>query len=128
MEKLKHYWGRRDDAKQYLKWVLGYTKPYIPQLSLLMMFDLLSTLMSVGMAIIGKRLIDSATTGELNELWSIMIMYGLVIIGSQILNMVSGLCRLLSMRSLDLEFVRKYTEESLILTGLIFPSIIQVTL
>ena len=91
VEKLKHYWGRRDDAKQYLKWVLGYTKPYIPQLSLLMMFDLLSTLMSVGMAIIGKRLIDSATTGELNELWSIMIMYGLVIIGSQILNMVSGL-------------------------------------
>lgn len=89
--KLKHYWSRRDDAGKYFKWVLNYTKPYVPQLSLLLAFDLIATLTSVGMAIIGKELIDKATGGNLSELWSIIIIYVLIIFGNQILMVVSEL-------------------------------------
>ena len=90
IEKLKHYWNRRDDAVEYTKWLVEYTKPYIPQLMLLMGFDLLSTLLSVGMAIIGKELIDRATGGNLSELGSIVIIYVLVILLSQGLSILSN--------------------------------------
>ncbi len=89
--KIKHYWNKRDDAKEYFKWILGYTKPYIPQLSLLMFFDLIGTLMSVGMAIIGKEMIDKATSGNLSDLWTIIAMYVFVIFGSQALGIISNL-------------------------------------
>ncbi len=91
VDKLKRYWNKRDDASRYFKWTMGYTKPYIPQLALLMTFDLLSTLASVGMAVIGKELIDKAIGGKLNELSSIIIIYVLVILGSQFLAVISEL-------------------------------------
>ncbi|WP_044913646.1 ABC transporter ATP-binding protein [Butyrivibrio sp. WCE2006] len=91
VEKIKQYWNKRNDAKVYFKWVLGYTKPYIPQLSILMLFDLIGTLMSVGMAIIGKEMIDRATNGNLSELWTIIAMYVFVIFASQGLGIVSNL-------------------------------------
>lgn len=91
IDKLKHYWSRRDDATKYTKWVLRYTKPYIPQLSLLLGFDLIATLTSVGMAIIGKDLIDKASGGNLSELWSIIIIYVLIIFANQALSVVSEL-------------------------------------
>ena len=91
IEKIKHYWRKRDDAGKYFKWVLGYTKPYVPQLSLLLIFDLIATITSVGMAIIGKELIDRATEGKMSELWSMIILYVLIILASQALSVVSEL-------------------------------------
>lgn len=91
IDKLKHYWSRRKDAVEYSKWIFDYTKPYIPQLTLLMIFDLVSTLMSVGMAIIGKELIDRASGGNLSELGSIVIMYVIVILAGQGLGIISSL-------------------------------------
>ncbi|MCR4756129.1 MAG: ABC transporter ATP-binding protein/permease [Lachnospiraceae bacterium] len=91
IDKLKKYWSKRDDAKQYLKWCLGYSKPYFPQLMLLMIFDLAATLMSVGMAIIGKEMIDRASDGNLSDLWKIIAIYVVVILGSQFLGIVSSL-------------------------------------
>ena len=91
VDKLKRYWNKRDDAGRYFKWTLGYTKPYVPQLALLLSFDLISTLASVGMAIIGKELIDRAIGGKLNELWSIIVIYVLVILASQALSILSEL-------------------------------------
>ena len=90
-DKLKKYWNKRDDAKEYLKWCLSYSKPYIPQLLLLMLFDLAATLMSVGMAIIGKKMIDRASEGNLSDLWKIIAIYVVVILGSQFLGIVSSL-------------------------------------
>ncbi|MBP3198383.1 MAG: ABC transporter ATP-binding protein [Butyrivibrio sp.] len=89
--KLKHYWSRRKDAVEYSKWIFDYTKPYIPQLFLLMLFDFGATLLSVGMAIIGKELIDKATDGNLSELGSIVVMYVVVILVSQTLSVISNL-------------------------------------
>ena len=89
--KIKRYWKKRDDAKEYFKWIFEYTIPYFPQLTLLMIFYLGATLLSVGMAVIGKQLIDKASTGEMSDLWGIIAIYVLVILGSQGLMLVSGL-------------------------------------
>ena len=91
IEKLKHYWSRREDAVEYSKWIFEYTKPYIPQLFLLMAFDLLSTFLSVGMAIIGKQLIDKASGGKISELGTIVVMYVIVIFAAQGLGIISSL-------------------------------------
>ncbi len=91
LKKIKHYWNKREDAAKYSKWILTYTKPYIPQLLLLMGFDFIGTILSVVMAIIGKELIDKASVGNISELWSIIFMYVAVIIGTQVLSLVSSL-------------------------------------
>lgn len=91
IQKIKKYWKKRNDARAYFIWVLGYTKPYVPRLLLILVFDILATLMSVGMAIIGKELIDRAIDGELSQLWKIIALYVLVIFGSAVLSLVSGL-------------------------------------
>lgn len=91
INKVKKYWNRKEDAVVYFKWVLGYTKPYIPQLAFLMIVDLISTLLSVSMAVIGKRMIDKASMGMVSDLWTIIIMYVFVIIGSEGLTMVSNM-------------------------------------
>lgn len=87
--KLKKYWTRRDDAKQYTKWIVQYTKPYVPQLTFLMVVDFLTTLFTVGMAIIGKEMVDKASEGLLSDLWKTIAIYVLVILGSQLLAMIS---------------------------------------
>ena len=91
IQKLRKYWKKRNDAREYFIWVLGYTKPYVPRLLLILVFDILATLMSVGMAIIGKELIDRAIEGRLAQLWNIIALYVLVIFGSAALSLVSGL-------------------------------------
>ena len=91
LEKLKKYWNRRDDAKAYFKWIMRYTVPYFPQLLLLIVFDFAATLLSVGMAVIGKMVIDKASYGEMSDLWFIIMIYVLVILISQGLTLVSGL-------------------------------------
>jgi ABC-type multidrug transport system fused ATPase/permease subunit len=91
IEKLKHYWSRRDDAVEYSKWLIQYTKPYIPQLAVLMLFDFLATALSVGMAVIGKELIDRAIGGDLSDFGSIVVIYVLVILISQGLSIISNL-------------------------------------
>ena len=91
MQKLKKYWNRRDDAKEYIKWIWIYTKPYFPKLFIILAFDLFATVLSVGMAIIGKKLIDIATTGDLASLGHIIIIYVFVIIVGASLSLISGL-------------------------------------
>ena len=91
ISKIKKYWNKKEDAWVYFKWVLGYSKPYIPQLTFLMMIDLLSTFLYVWMAVIGKKMIDSATKGMVSDLWKIIILYVIVILGSEILSMLSQL-------------------------------------
>ncbi len=91
IDKLKKYWNRRDDAKEYFKWIMKYTIPYFPQLIILLLFDLAATVLSVGMAVIGKKVIDKASAGEISDLWFIIIFYVLVILLSQGLTLVSGL-------------------------------------
>lgn len=74
---------------KYAKWIWNYTKPYIPSLSILMIFDVIASLLSVGMAVIGKDIIDSASNG--NNVISIILLYVLILISTQIISVLASL-------------------------------------
>lgn len=48
---------------KYMGWLFGYSKPYIPQIVFLLIVDVVSSLLSVGMAVVSKEIIDAATNG-----------------------------------------------------------------
>ncbi len=54
----------RNQAK-YGKWLFCYTKPYMPKIFLIMLFGILSSVMSTYMAVVCKGLIDSAIGGNI---------------------------------------------------------------
>ena len=74
---------------KYAKWLIKYTKPYIPSLVLMMGFSLITSLISVGMAIIGKYIIDGATAG--NNIFTGIVLYVIIIFTMQIISVISSL-------------------------------------
>jgi len=46
-------------------WLVKYSKPYLPKITLLLLLDIAASLLGVGMAIISKGIIDSATSGRM---------------------------------------------------------------
>ncbi len=73
----------------YARWLAVYTKPYIPSLALLMLINGASSGISVGMAVIGKEIIDSATNG--GEFKNKILLYLFIIIVVQIINILGSL-------------------------------------
>jgi ABC-type multidrug transport system fused ATPase/permease subunit len=73
----------------YVKWLAGYTKPFIPTLLLLMMISAISSGITVGTAVIGKRIIDNATNSQ--EFTGYIILYIIVIVGVQIISIITSL-------------------------------------
>lgn len=73
----------------YLKWLVHYTKPFIPVLVLLMVINAISSAISIGMAVIGKSIIDNASTG--GSFKEKIILYIVIIVVVQIINIVSSL-------------------------------------
>ncbi len=81
------------NQKTYFKWLVGYTKPYLPKISIIMLFDLSTTLLATGSAIISKDIIDRATDGQgvisLLGAYAVMIIVMLAMdMGSQLLSLV----------------------------------------
>lgn len=68
---------------------MAYTKPYIPSLAFMMILSLITSFISVGMAVIGKYIIDGATAG--NNILSGIILYVIIIFTMQIISVVSSL-------------------------------------
>lgn len=63
-DKIKKFIKDRDNQSSYARWLINYTKPYIPSLALLMLFSIGASLISVYMSVIGKNIIDNATDGS----------------------------------------------------------------
>lgn len=78
---------------QYIKWLFFYTKDYLPKLLLLMGVDFSNTFLTVGLAVVSKYIIDSATSGE-SILFAIMLYIGVVFI-TQALYAVNGMVSVL---------------------------------
>jgi ABC-type multidrug transport system fused ATPase/permease subunit len=51
------------NQRSYFVWLLMYSIPYIPKIVLMMVLGLVDTILSVGLAIILKRIIDGASSG-----------------------------------------------------------------
>ncbi len=63
-DKYKNFYHDRENQKNYAKWLFSYTKPYIPSLSVMLLFQIAASLLSLGMSLISKNIIDRATAGK----------------------------------------------------------------
>lgn len=71
-----------EKLKRYLRWLSGKTRPFWPQLALLVGVDLLAVLISFGSSFVSKDVVDSATAGlEFLPAFSVMILLSAVSIG-----------------------------------------------
>ncbi len=62
--RLKAFLNDWNNQSQYIRWLMHYTKPYIPSLLLIMLFDIIGSAASIGLSLIGKNMVDSATDGR----------------------------------------------------------------
>ncbi len=62
--KLKIFYHDRENQKKYATWLFSYTKPYLRSLSLMLAFQITASLLSLGMSLISKTIIDCATSGK----------------------------------------------------------------
>ena len=90
LNKIKSFFKDWDNQSAYMKWLMKYTKPYIPQLAVIMFLNLLVSLLAVGLSVIGKEMVDLAAVG-VESLKNTIIMYVAVIVISEILSAVISL-------------------------------------
>ena len=60
---IKNYFRKLKGSSGYARWLMHYTKPFLPRILLLMGLQALTSGISVYTAVIGKDIIDSATIG-----------------------------------------------------------------
>lgn len=89
MNKIVKFVKDWDKQSGYVKWLIRYTKPYIPALGLLMLFSVGASLVGVYMSVIGKNIIDTATSGD--KITGLIILYVAIILAVQIGNAGSSL-------------------------------------
>lgn len=99
------------NQSSYFFWLIRYSNPYIPKILLLMGINLLGVLLSTGMAVTSKQIIDKATNGD-NIIIAIVI-YAVSILAIIGLNIISQMISLV----LDEKFsfgIRKQIYEQII--------------
>ncbi|MBQ8822007.1 MAG: ABC transporter ATP-binding protein [Lachnospiraceae bacterium] len=80
MNKLKKLWNDRENQMQYAKWLVGYTKPYVSRIIGIMLLGILVSMISVGMSLLMKQIIDRAQAGQRSVLYIIVLYFGLVVV------------------------------------------------
>lgn len=68
----------------YFVWLVSYSIPYLPKIILIMALGIVDTLLSVGLAIMLKEIIDGASSGGING--EVILMY----LGGVLLSMLIG--------------------------------------
>ena len=89
MGKLKSLWKDRNNQLKYAKWLMGYTKPYLGRIILMMCITLASSVVSLFMVTLSKDIIDRATLG--NKFMSLVVGYLLLTLALQAVSVVSTL-------------------------------------
>lgn len=89
MNKLQRLWNDKDNQYRYAKWLLQYSKPFIGKITLMMLFGLVSTVLTLVMVQISKEIIDNAT--ENNNFMTLIIIYIALILGIQVIAVVSSI-------------------------------------
>lgn len=77
------------NQQKYMKWLMYYTKPYIPKLTIMMLFSAFATLASIWTAIITQKIIDGAGVGE--TLVDYIILYVVIVAASEVVNIISSI-------------------------------------
>lgn len=87
--KFKNFFKNWKNQKGYFRWMMKYTKPYIPSLAIVMICGTIGTLVSVGTSVIGKQIIDNASNG--NSFIRAVILYVAIVLISQIATLFSSM-------------------------------------
>ena len=74
--------------KPIMIWLVGYTKPYLPSLSLLLIMDVFSSGVGIIMALINRSIIDTATAG--GRFSHIIVIYAAVMLFSLLAGTISN--------------------------------------
>ena len=64
INKIRNMIKNKDAQKEYIKWLAAYSKPFIPQLAVIFLFDTLLSFTNIGLALVGKEMVDRATNGS----------------------------------------------------------------
>ena len=91
LEQTKRLWKDRKRQSEYFKWIMSYTKPYFWKIAGVMCLNLSSTVITLVMTLITKRIIDDATNGKGNSLWMFILIYLGMMLLSQALNVIVSL-------------------------------------
>lgn len=91
MGKLKGLWQDRKQNASYVKWLLHYSKPYGGRIFIKMCLHLVSTLATLYMAILSKKIIDDAIAGSKNRALQLVAIYFALIMGMQIITIITTL-------------------------------------
>lgn len=86
---LKRHLKKYKGTSGYAKWLMHYTKPYIPKLGLLMLLSIGSSGISVYTAVVSKKIIDNAIYG--GDIKNPIILYVLIVLAAQALSVISSL-------------------------------------
>ena len=89
MGKIKKIWQDRGNQYRYAQWLWQYSRPYLGEILLVMVFGLLETVASLLMVQISKEIIDHATFG--NAFVRLMVVYVLLMLGMQAVTVISSL-------------------------------------
>lgn len=111
MNKLIAFFKDWRNQKSYFFWLVKYSKPYIPKILFMMIINLLITLLSTGMAVLSKEIIDRATNG--NNITVAIVIYIVFILSMLGFNVISQMISLV----LDEKFsfgIRKQLYEQII--------------
>lgn len=63
MKRLRDFSKDWKNQSQYISWLFHYSKPYLPKITLLLILNTAGSLFTIAMAVISKKIIDSATDG-----------------------------------------------------------------
>ncbi|MCH4192422.1 MAG: ABC transporter ATP-binding protein/permease [Butyrivibrio sp.] len=79
----KQLWGDRENQGKYFKWLIAYSKPYLWKITGMMVLQISGTMLSIGMAIISKRVIDNATAGK--SMLTALVLYIILLVISELI-------------------------------------------
>lgn len=91
LEQTKKLWKDRKKQTKYIKWIVSYTKPYLGKIVGIMALNLSSTVITLVMTLVTKRIIDDATQSRNNSLITFILIYLGMMILAQILTVIVSL-------------------------------------
>lgn len=112
LKKLKDFLKDWNNQSSYFRWLMHYSKPYVPRILLIMIFNIATTLLSVAMAVVSKHIIDSATEKHNLLLWAVAV-YGLMILVNIAIGVVTNLIAIMLNEKFSFG-IRKQVYESII--------------
>ena len=60
LQKIQALWRDRKNQATYLNWLFAYSKPYVPRIVMLTFMNLVSSIISIGTALMTKNIMDTA--------------------------------------------------------------------